>query len=579
MSSRDSKGALLRPLAIVGMEGCGASIVARVLRRAGVFLGDDLNEDHLNAAALVEFDYHWTPPFLLGSSNGGVSGTPLERMREQLPERCAQHAAGVAGHTPWGWKHGPSMHLLAFYEQVLPGLRVVHVLRDGRAAALAQGAARRHTFRLAGAVLDGTAEPVGRDSPAWRGQAPTRHGGLEATPLRQAAFWAACNRAAADFGERVLGERYLCVRIEDLLERPRVEIERLLVFARLQAPVGDLIEELPRGSPADAWAQRSREERQMLGRLMEPELLRFGYVGGVSSKLAGDGVGKCESENAGEWAFEQAGGADSDRQASDTAAGLDPVGESCAPPIREPAKSADEANPSVEDLDWSDYDFIDLGCSTGGSLRYCRERMSVRRSVGVDIDPDKVARARRAGFDAAVGDATDLRLFGEVRFVTMMDFLEHLPGLDIVAAALESAARAATDFLFIRHPSFEGEEYLAELGLRQYWWDWSGHKAHIQIADYCQIFDRIGLTQYTIRYLGAVTDSTHDSIHAIDAVDPHGWSNQGRHDPAVHPPKPYIRFARPLWRSQEILVALRPFQAHEWGEVVGRLLTPTDAGL
>jgi SAM-dependent methyltransferase len=547
------------------MDGCGASIVAQVLRRAGVFLGADLNKDHLNASALVEFDYYWTPPFLDGSRNGGVSGTCLERMLEQLAERCARQRAGdVTEGSPWGWKHGPSMHLLAFYERVLPGLRVVYVLRDGRAAALAQGAARRHTFRLAGAVLDGDAEPVGRDSPAWRGQTLTRDGGPEATPERQAAFWAASNREVADFGERVLGKRYLRVRIEDLLARPAEEIERLLAFTQLRSPLAELIQELPRGQSADAWMSRSPGEREALAWRMAPELLRFGYV--REEDLPEPGPDPDEGSSPG---VARSMGIAHQTKTVSHAHQTESV---CQ------AHGGDEqASRSVEDLDWSLYDFIDLGCSSGGSLRYCRERMQARRGVGVDIDPDKVAHTLSAGLDAAVGDATHLRIENRVRFVSMMDFLEHLPGLDAVAAVIESAAGAATDFLFIRHPSFEGEEYLAELGLRQYWWDWSGHKAHIQVADYCRIFDRLGL-QHTIRYLGPVTDSTHDSIHAIDAIDPHGWSNQGRHDPSVHPPKPYVRFARPLWRSQEILVALRPFQADEWREIVERLLQPVDAG-
>jgi hypothetical protein len=555
MSGRPSKGTPAGPLVIVGMDGCGASIVARILRRAGLFLGEDLNTDHFNAAALVEFDYHWTPPFLAWSQNGRPAGIRFAEMREQMIECRVRHVGDLHGDRGWGWKHGPSMHLLAFYEQALPGLRVVHVLRDGRAAALAHGAARRHTFRLAGAVLDGDAESVGRDSPAWRGRALTHAGGPEATPARQAAFWAASNRATADFGERVLGERYLCVRIEDLLARPAEEIERLLTFTQLRSPLTELIGELPRGEPADAWMSRSPSEREVFARWMAPELLRFGYV--REEDLPEPGL-------------------DPDEGSSPEAARSTGIAHQTET-VPQTHGGGEQANRSVEALDWSLYDFIDLGCSSGGSLRYCRDRMHVRGGVGVDIDPEKVAHARSAGLDAAVGDATDLRIEDRVRFVSMMDFLEHLPGIDTVAAVLQSAARAATDFLFIRHPSFEGEEYLAELGLRQYWWDWSGHKAHIQVADYCRIFDRLGL-QHTIRYLGPVTDSSHDSIHAIDAIDPHGWSNQGRHDPSLHPPKPYVRFARPLWRSQEILVALRPFQAGEWREIVECLLQPVDAG-
>ena len=219
--------------------------------------------------------------------------------------------------------------------------------------------------------------------------------------------------------------------------------------------------------------------------------------------------------------------------------------------------------PTFEEVDWSHYDFIDLGCSKGGSLGWCRKRFGARRGLGVDLDPRKVEETRAAGFDAVVADATKLDVEDAVRFVSMMDFLEHLPGLDVVEASISRAATVATDFIFIRHPSFEGEGSVESLGVRQYWWHWSGHTAHPQVADYCRMFERIGLNQYVILYREPVRDSLHPSILPVDAP-----VNQHDYDPAVHSPKPEIEFRRPLWRMQEILVALRPFASDDWARVV-----------
>src|SRR5205085_12233426 len=132
-------------------------------------------------------------------------------------------------------------------------------------------------------------------------------------------------------------------------------------------------------------------------------------------------------------------------------------------------------------------------------LEYCTKHFGAERGIGFDIDPSKVELARDAGHDAVVADVTELDLRDRVKFVSMMDFLEHLPGLDAAAAVIEGAVRIATDFLFIRHPSFEGEEYLRRLGLRQYWWHWRGHPTHPQVADYCRTFDRLGLGLYMVR--------------------------------------------------------------------------------
>jgi len=225
--------------------------------------------------------------------------------------------------------------------------------------------------------------------------------------------------------------------------------------------------------------------------------------------------------------------------------------------------------PRLEDLDLSDFDFLDLGCSRGGSIRQCAKRFGASRGLGIDQDSDKVLEALDAGLDAALGDATSLELDGQARFVSMMDFLEHLPSLEMVERTLASAAAAATDFVYVFHPSFEGEDYLGELGLRQYWWHWKGHRCHPTVADYCAILDRQGLHDYMVRYLGPIHSSDHESIIPSTApVDQHSFDRQ------THGPKPSIVFPRAIWRAQEIFIALRPLPAGDWA----RITAPRDGG-
>jgi SAM-dependent methyltransferase len=228
---------------------------------------------------------------------------------------------------------------------------------------------------------------------------------------------------------------------------------------------------------------------------------------------------------------------------------------------RAPSLSQSPLGPSI-DLDWKDVDFIDLGCGQGKSIAYCKKRFGASRGVGVDLDEKKVAQAREAGVDAVLADATTLDLDGQIRFVSMMQFLEHLPDLATVEAVVRAATRSAKDFIFIHHPSFEGEEYLEALGLRQYWWHWTAHPSHIKISDYCRILDDAGLRQYMVRYLGPVHDSTDPSILPASAPQ-----NQHDYDPAKHGPKPDVEFRAPLWRTQEIFVALRPLPARKWNRI------------
>jgi SAM-dependent methyltransferase len=220
--------------------------------------------------------------------------------------------------------------------------------------------------------------------------------------------------------------------------------------------------------------------------------------------------------------------------------------------------------PALTGSQWSQCDFIDLGCGRGGSIDYCRKRFAAQQGIGIDLSEEKVREARAAGYDAFVADALTIPTDVDVRFVSMLDFLEHLADLGKVERVIEVAAQAATDFLFIRHPSFEGEAYLRSLGLRQYWWHWSGHTAHIHISDYCSMFERLGLRLYFIRYRELVLNSSHESILNVDAK-----INQGKYDPAVHSVKPMVEFTEAIWRAQDIFVALRAFEPPEWAAVVG----------
>lgn len=228
-----------------------------------------------------------------------------------------------------------------------------------------------------------------------------------------------------------------------------------------------------------------------------------------------------------------------------------------------PRKPSGKVLTDVEQVDWSRYDFIDLGSSKGGSLSYCMKYFGVTRGLGIDIDQAKAEATAQAGHDVLLADATTLEVEGVVRFVSMFDFLEHLIGVEMVEIVLGQAAKWATEFLVINHPSFEGEGLVEHLGFRQYWWDWSAHKAHPQVADYCRLFETLDLAQHVIRYRGRVVDSSHDSIIPLGLP-----RNQSVYDPAVHPPKPLVKFRRPLWRSQRITVAAGDISAGQWRAIV-----------
>lgn len=213
---------------------------------------------------------------------------------------------------------------------------------------------------------------------------------------------------------------------------------------------------------------------------------------------------------------------------------------------------------AIDAVNWDQYDFIDFGSGRGASIEYCQQRFGAVRGVGLDVDPAAVTDARAIGLDVIQADVTEFTGSKLVRFVSMIDMLEHLPDLETVEAVLRTASEIASDFLLIWHPSFEGEAYLAELGLIQYWWHWGGHPTHIHVSDYCTMFDRLGLHTYHIRYRKKITNSSDPTVLPSNVFDQHEY------DPVRHGPKPFVRFTTPIWRGQEIYVALRAFSSEEW---------------
>jgi hypothetical protein len=233
------------PGVIGATGGSGTRVVARIVGRAGMFIGSDLNrsEDALDFAAFAD---RWLAVVARG-----------ERPPEMLAELRALVARqrAEAGARAWGWKEPRSVYLLPLLAEELPGLRFLHVVRDGRDMAFSSNQVQlgKHGEAVIGAS----------DEPA---------------ELRSITLWSVVNLSAADFGERELGERYLRVRYEDLCtDAARVTADILRFFglegdaahiaaAEVRAPAT-----LGRWREADPAVTAALEERAA------EALRRFGY--------------------------------------------------------------------------------------------------------------------------------------------------------------------------------------------------------------------------------------------------------------------------------------------------------------
>lgn len=116
----------------------------------------------------------------------------------------------------------------------------------------------------------------------------------------------------------------------------------------------------------------------------------------------------------------------------------------------------------------------------------------------------------------------------------------------------------ATDFVFIRHPSFEDVEYLKQLGLKITWTDMSVHTAPIKIYDFVNMFNKLGLKQYCFNYKKDLASSESEFIVPLDApTDTQKYHNKlGA--------KKRVKFEKKVYSQIDIFLPLKPIEPKAW---------------
>ncbi len=214
------------------------------------------------------------------------------------------------------------------------------------------------------------------------------------------------------------------------------------------------------------------------------------------------------------------------------------------------------------------FDFLDLGSKKGGSILYCQERFSKiynknLKGIGVDINPVSVDYAIGNGFPSFVHDITKLKINNyKFKFISSLDFMEHLPNKEYVPKVVENISNLASDFLFIRHPSFEDLDYLKGLGLKIDWNDWSGHSAMMRVDEFTEIFNNLGLSKYCIVFRNPILSSDSPRIIPIDApVDSHEYDKSMGN-------KKSFKFNKPIYAQIDMFVALKDIKKDKWNRIV-----------
>lgn len=197
------------------------------------------------------------------------------------------------------------------------------------------------------------------------------------------------------------------------------------------------------------------------------------------------------------------------------------------------------------------YDFLDLGCKKGSSLGWSHRKYG-GKGLGVDALPALVEETKRNGYDAICANALDLNFpVNSFRYVSMMDFLEHLPDEDAVRHMLKNCKKWAREFFFIHHPSFEDIDYLKTLGLKIDWTDGYGHTCMLTLKELKNIFKDIGVKGYHVEPKLPMLDSSNEHIIPLDAPhDTHFYSRSLGS-------KKKVKFDHPVYSRFEIEVYLK----------------------
>jgi len=148
------------PIAIGGVGGSGTRVVASVLKECGFFLGNDLNKRYDNlwytlmfrrrslAGASTAEIARLADIFVAAMSGTGCTDPEAHELLEQIagedreefkPEWRATRAKSLRKsllegkqHESWAWKEPNTHILLDRLAESIPGLRYIHVIRDGR---------------------------------------------------------------------------------------------------------------------------------------------------------------------------------------------------------------------------------------------------------------------------------------------------------------------------------------------------------------------------------------------------------------------------------------------------------------
>jgi hypothetical protein len=163
--------------------------------------------------------------------------------------------------------------------------------------------------------------------------------------------------------------------------------------------------------------------------------------------------------------------------------------------------------------------------------------------VGIEISMAKARVAHEAGQQVILADAAYPAVVSKsFEHTILIHVLEHLPDLTSVSKVIDQAIEASVDYVHIKGPWFDADDYLAERGFALYWSTWPGHPTHLTCDNLREIMAELGEENFAISGKGPmIEDSMHPSVHPVGYEAGHYYKD------GQYPPKEYVKFDIPIF--------------------------------
>ena len=244
------------PVVIGAIGGSGTRVFAKIVRHAGLFIGNDLNPQE-DSQPFIDFYNIWVPLYVQKIYHYEAD---IDRvLKSNFMDCVEQHLNGIENPNQlWGIKNPKSIHMIPLWHNVFPKMKFIHVVRNGLDIAYSKNQGQFQCYK--DLIYDRRIENVY---------------GQPGIIL----FWSRVNQLVAQYGETYLKDQYLRIRFEDLCLQPEVVVQEIFEFLDVSDSykLVSAISEVSYRNTINRWRNSSVREVYEVMKAGKPGLEYFGY--------------------------------------------------------------------------------------------------------------------------------------------------------------------------------------------------------------------------------------------------------------------------------------------------------------